>query len=967
MDRQSMVSGLLSFLLMFSFSAVSQAQAISVEAEFLPPDATDDTYQAQSLRQNYSSIPIALSITLPAVTDAEQTDWEQRERTGPLQIGFGREIPVAYQDDLAPRLTWNTLSDGTLVSALSVTSPGAEALRVAVFATLPAGAELRFFSPTDPAQDFDPLTQQDFASQDTELDTEPGEEHDSHLLDLPVWSPVIDGETVGLEITLPSSQAFSAFSLYIDQVSHLVFHPVSPIPTPRYDISTPRHEPQSLFHQNDLDCNGHIDVACADRDVDPQASATAKMVYTEQGTSFLCTGTLLNDNDDSSFIPYFLTAAHCISTQALAETLDTYWDYEHAACGDADPLAVTHSQLTEGADLLVTHPDSDSTLLRLREDPPRGLEGRWYLGWDSSPMSQIFPTDVFGVHHPAGHPKKYSAGTGEGELSLAYEVGCVADRLGRSDCLLSDGITVSWSDGSVEGGSSGSGLFESASGRLVGVLSETIHLCAIDNGYYGSFAEFFPHIRRHLGDDPAPHSLRDDHSNTPGQATVVTASSSTAGRLERAGDHDYFRVTLSSPGTLTVSTTGTTDTVGELQTATGTRLASNDDTVGLNFQLQQQLSAGTYYIQVRGYGNSTGAYTLVVRFTAGPPPSRDDHGNTPGQATVVTASSSTAGRLERAGDHDYFRVTLSSPGTLTVSTTGTTDTVGELQTATGTRLASNDDTVGLNFQLQQQLSAGTYYIQVRGYGNSTGAYTLVVRFTAGPPPSRDDHGNTRNGATTVGLSSLTAGRLERSGDLDYFRVTLSGSGEVTVSTTGTTDTVGELQTSSGTRITSNDDGGTGYNFRMQQTLSAGTYYIQVRGYGNSTGDYELSVSFASVGRDDHSDTRAQATVVGPTSSATGRTGWTSQSSGQLERSGDIDYFRFTLFQSGTVTVSTTGTTDTVGELQMASGTRITSNDDGGTGYNFRMQQTLSAGVYYLKVTGYGSSTGAYTLDVHFTR
>ena len=850
-------------------------------------------------------------------------------------------IPVAYQDDLAPRLTWDTLSDGTLVSALSVTSPGAEALRVAVFATLPAGAELRFFSPTDPAQDFDPLTQQDFASQDTELDTEPGEEHDSHLLDLPVWSPVIDGETVGLEITLPSSQAFSAFSLYIDQVSHLVFPLVSP-------LSIPRYEPQRLRDIGGATCNNHIDVQC--ENVDPEASATAKMIFTTQnGRTGWCTGTLLIDSDNTSSIPYFLTAHHCISTQAVAGTLETYWDFERASCRGAAPTSVT--RLTTGADLLVTRSESDSTLLKLRSAPPIGQNGRAYAGWDSSEISSWSSTDVFGVHHPQGDLKKYSSGTARERLT---------DFCTASGCV-DEGILATWLEGSTESGSSGSGLFKSESGHLVGVLSAGAGNCSASDNY-GSFAGFFPHISHYLLRDPG-----DDHSNTRDRATPVGLSSGTTGRLEPAGDIDYFRVNLSGAGTLTVSTTGTTDTVGELQTATGTRLASNDDTVGLNFQLQQQLSAGTYYIQVRGYGNSTGAYTLVVRFTAGPPPSRDDHGNTPGQATVVTASSSTAGRLERAGDHDYFRVTLSSPGTLTVSTTGTTDTVGELQTATGTRLASNDDTVGLNFQLQQQLSAGTYYIQVRGYGNSTGAYTLVVRFTAGPPPSRDDHGNTRNGATTVGLSSLTAGRLERSGDLDYFRVTLSGSGEVTVSTTGTTDTVGELQTSSGTRITSNDDGGTGYNFRMQQRLSAGTYYIQVRGYGNSTGDYELSVSFASVGRDDHSDTRAQATVVGPTSSATGRTGWTSQSSGQLERSGDIDYFRFTLFQSGTVTVSTTGTTDTVGELQMASGTRITSNDDGGTGYNFRMQQTLSAGVYYLKVTGYGSSTGAYTLDVHFTR
>ena len=135
-------STLCSLVLIFSLSAVGHTQSVSVDSGFRPPDETDDTTytpQAQPLIQDSASASIALRITLPEVTSSERATWMEQKENQPSQIGFGREIPAAYQGDLAPRLTWVTLSDGSLVSALSVTSPGASALRVAVYASLGSG------------------------------------------------------------------------------------------------------------------------------------------------------------------------------------------------------------------------------------------------------------------------------------------------------------------------------------------------------------------------------------------------------------------------------------------------------------------------------------------------------------------------------------------------------------------------------------------------------------------------------------------------------------------------------------------------------------------------------------------------------------------------------------------------------------------------------------------------------------
>ena len=220
----------------------------------------------------------------------------------------------------------------------------------------------------------------------------------------------------------------------------------------------------------------------------------------------------------------------------------------------------------------------------------------------------------------------------------------------------------------------------------------------------------------------------------------------------------------------------------------------------------------------------------------------DDHGNSRSSATPVAAGSSTAGTLTD-GDVDYFAVTVSQAGTLTATTTGSTDTVGYLENASGTRLDQNDDGgSGYNFRVSASVSPGTYYIRVRGFGSSTGSYSLGVSFSPSGNTGSDDHGNSRSSATPVAAGSSTAGTLT-DGDVDYFAVTVSQAGTLTATTTGSTDTVGYLENASGTRLDQNDDGGSGYNFRVSASVSPGTYYIRVRGFASDTGSYSLGVSF----------------------------------------------------------------------------------------------------------------------------
>ena len=117
-----------------------------------------------------------------------------------------------------------------------------------------------------------------------------------------------------------------------------------------------------------------------------------------------------------------------------------------------------------------------------------------------------------------------------------------------------------------------------------------------------------------------------------------------------------------------------------------------------------------------------------------PRQSTDDHGDTPATATVVQAPSSTRGSLESGGDKDYFRFDLPQGGRLQVHTTGSTNTYGTLLRG-GSVIASNDDGgSGDNFRITvPQAQAGTWYVEVRGFGSSTtGHYALQVEFSGAP-------------------------------------------------------------------------------------------------------------------------------------------------------------------------------------------------------------------------------------------
>jgi hypothetical protein len=153
----------------------------------------------------------------------------------------------------------------------------------------------------------------------------------------------------------------------------------------------------------------------------------------------------------------------------------------------------------------------------------------------------------------------------------------------------------------------------------------------------------------------------------------------------------------------------------------------------INVTISASLTACNVQTLTNNGGNanfSVGPYSSSCTFCAG-----DDYGNTIASAAALSVGSSLAGTINCAGDEDFFAFTVGGTTTLSIYTTGTTDTYGHLLNGSGAELASDDNSGNLsNFRISYTFSPGTYYIRVRHTTGGTGAYKLAINIPSSWTP-----------------------------------------------------------------------------------------------------------------------------------------------------------------------------------------------------------------------------------------
>ncbi|MGB3976277.1 MAG: trypsin-like peptidase domain-containing protein [bacterium] len=249
---------------------------------------------------------------------------------------------------------------------------------------------------------------------------------------------------------------------------------------PGIDVSTPfdlvmiSHIYKDICSMMSREESCHNDATC-DMDYRPQRDATALIEFNDEGGTYSCSGTMLN-NTEQNFIPYFLTANHCVYTQTIANSLKAWFFFHTDECNGPRPKKGYRT--VAGSTLLATGPanngkGSDFSLLRLSEADYTGI---YFAGWDRKVLTN--GTAVTGIHHPDAAYKRISYGTVRSDYQ-AGQWGVNWDRFSNP------GVT--------EVGSSGSALFLDSNHCVVGQLWAGASSCSNQNGrdFYGRFGKSY--------------------------------------------------------------------------------------------------------------------------------------------------------------------------------------------------------------------------------------------------------------------------------------------------------------------------------------------------------------------------------------------------------------------------------------------------------------------------------------------
>jgi len=426
--------------------------AVTAEAEIFRGDVAPEP----ETRRLAPSTQVGWGIALPAPLGLMTAKVKTKAASGmsvidPLQVGVGRDLPPDRASEISPAaLGWSMTADGGQVALLRLTSERARALRAAlqVYA-LPDVAGLRFFAVDRPDT-------QVFAVSGAEINAQLAVDRASRDADAqePVlyWSPIVEGDTLGVEINLPPGVPTAGVRIAVPRLAHLYQSPSSLAPTARLGVT------------DSGSCTA--DISCYMDSWGDVANAVARMYMSDSaGNTFACSGSLIADRDPASQIPYFITARHCISTQQVASTLQTYWFFRTSSC-EGPFTGAALKVLSGGSTLLITVPSVDITLVRLNGIPPAGTT---MVGWESTQTPQR--TAVGSVSHPRGDLQKLALGVMHGYVGCYFATADSIQGCGTQVSDIGNFMVPSFSLGMVQQGSSGSGLFLNDSHKLIGIAS----------------------------------------------------------------------------------------------------------------------------------------------------------------------------------------------------------------------------------------------------------------------------------------------------------------------------------------------------------------------------------------------------------------------------------------------------------------------------------------------------------------
>lgn len=339
---------------------------------------------------------------------------------------------------------------------------------------IPPGAELYIYN-TDKSMILGPFTNND------------NRRHKRFATD------VVSGDKFTLEYIEPKSAEFRG-QIHVSGIGHSVL-----------DIITTGN-PVSTFGQSQ---GCHKDITCSEGDGwgDQIRSVVVIKAVTYNGVEISFTGNLVN-NTSNDRTPLLLTCFHGIDTDqfpvdyvntpytedCILSAEEKYLAYEWIftfnyyleECANINTATVGES--TWGADVLAWDAQTDYLLVKLTSIIPPDFKA-FLSGWDKRGFAPMNGLTM--IHHPNGDYKKItidapvSSGLSDNSFLIPW----------KHKACTSNVYThwvMQWDIGAQEGGSSGSGIYDSQSKLIIGQMHGGPNNCSYQylNGYAGKFSEF---------------------------------------------------------------------------------------------------------------------------------------------------------------------------------------------------------------------------------------------------------------------------------------------------------------------------------------------------------------------------------------------------------------------------------------------------------------------------------------------
>jgi lysyl endopeptidase len=386
------------------------------------------SFSLQSQSLNQVERKVLGKVNVDSLVAADQKRGRSASKPEPLRFAVTKDVSFNSSNSG----TWQNISDGRLWR-LRIYSPGALSnnLGITRFA-IPEGAKLWIYNPAH-EQVEGPYTSRDKSNKGS------------------LWSPVIVGDEIVVELFIPTRASQPEIEISKVNRGYLDF--------------------QKAMADKSGSCNNNV--ICSEGDPwRNQIRSVAR--YTINGNS-LCTGQLVN-NTAQDRTPYFLSANHCGVTTGNDDTLVFYWNFQSTNCTTITGSSLANNQT--GATFRASYAPSDFLLVELDPGEIQAVFNVYFSGWD---VSGTAPSSTVCIHHPSGDEKSISFNT-NAVTSTNYLSSSVS--AGGNHWRVDD-----WEDGTTEPGSSGSGLWDASTRRIVGQLHGGYSSCSsFTDDWYGKLS-----------------------------------------------------------------------------------------------------------------------------------------------------------------------------------------------------------------------------------------------------------------------------------------------------------------------------------------------------------------------------------------------------------------------------------------------------------------------------------------------